>query len=227
MPARRPTPGRSSWKRFDSTAAVRGVSMQIKEGQLLGLIGPNGAGKTSLLKMIATLSKPDRGSIHIMGRDARLAVGPIRRRLGYMPAEFGKMPDMTVREYLSYFGAAAGVPRAERMRRIEDVLELVDLKGRRHSLVSAGSTGIKQRILIAKTLPDAGCAARGTCRTCGIPRLSDVAHKASSNALLQGCWLQARCLKCARSKYRRSDVTRYCVVEIRSTMREAQPSKNQ
>lgn len=140
------------WKRFDTTTAVRGVSMRIAEGQLLGLIGPNGAGKTSLLKMIATLSKPDRGTIRIMGRDVRIAVGPIRRRLGYMPAEFGKMPDMTVHEYLSYFGAAAGVPRAERMRRIEDVLELVDLRGRRNSLVSSGSTGIKQRILIAKTL---------------------------------------------------------------------------
>ena len=143
---------RRVWKRFDRTLAVRGVTLRIERGQLLGLIGPNGAGKTSLLKMIATLSKPDRGIINIMGCDVRVAVGPIRRRLGYMPAEFGKMPDMTVHEYLSYFGAAAGVPRPERMRRIEDVLELVDLKGRRGSLVSSGSTGIKQRILIAKTL---------------------------------------------------------------------------
>jgi ABC-2 type transport system ATP-binding protein len=140
------------WKRFDTTTAVKGVSLTIEGGQLLGLIGPNGAGKTSLLKMIATLSKPDRGTIRIMGLDVRVAVGPIRRRLGYMPAEFGRMPDMTVHEYLSYFGAAAGVPRAERMRRIADVLELVDLVERRDSLVSAGSTGIKQRVLIAKTL---------------------------------------------------------------------------
>lgn len=140
------------WKRFDRITAVRGVSMHINEGELLGLIGPNGAGKTSLLKMIATLSKPDRGGIRVFGRDVRLAVGPIRRRLGYMPAEFGKMPDMTVHEYLSFFGAAAGVPRAERMRRIEDVLELVDLRARRDTFVGSGSTGIKQRVLIAKTL---------------------------------------------------------------------------
>ena len=140
------------WKRYDSTTAVRGVSMQIQGGQLLGLIGPNGAGKTSLLKMIATLSKPDRGRLRVFGRDVRMAVGPIRQRLGYMPAEFGRMPDMTVFEYLSYFGAASGVKRSERTRRINDVLELVDLLERRDSLVSAGSTGIKQRVLIAKTL---------------------------------------------------------------------------
>ncbi len=143
---------RDVWKRYDSTVAVAGISLQVERGALLGLIGPNGAGKTSLLKIIATLAKADRGGVRIMGRDVRQAVGPIRRRLGYMPAEFGRMPDMTVVEYLSYFGAAAGVPRAERARRIEDVLELVDLRERRDTLVSAGSTGIKQRILIAKTL---------------------------------------------------------------------------
>jgi len=140
------------WKRYDRTQAVRGISLPVERGSLLGLIGPNGAGKTSLLKMIATLNKPDRGAIRVMGRDVRTAVGPIRRRLGYMPAEFGRMPDMTVAEYLGYFGAASGVPREERARRVEDVLELVDLLERRDTLVSAGSTGIKQRILIAKTL---------------------------------------------------------------------------
>ena len=143
---------REVWKRFDAILAVSGVSLTIEPGTLLGLIGPNGAGKTSLLKMIATLSKPDRGQVLIDGRDALLAVGPIRRRLGYMPAEFGRMPDMTVREYLSYFGAAAGVPRAERLRRVEEVLELVDLRERADTPVASGSTGIKQRVLIAKTL---------------------------------------------------------------------------
>jgi ABC-2 type transport system ATP-binding protein len=143
---------REVWKRYDTTQAVRGISLTVPRGSLLGLIGPNGAGKTSLLKMIATLSKPDRGAIQVLGRDVNRAVGPIRRRLGYMPAEFGRLPDMTVAEYLSYFGAAAGVPLAERVRRVDDVLELVDLVERRDSLVSAGSTGIKQRILIAKTL---------------------------------------------------------------------------
>src|SRR5688500_6031425 len=129
---------RDVWKRYDATVAVAGISLQVHRGALLGLIGPNGAGKTSLLKIIATLAKADRGSVRILGRDVRLAVGPIRRRLGYMPAEFGKMPDMTVVEYLSYFGAATGIAREERDRRIQDVLELADLQERRDSLVSAG-----------------------------------------------------------------------------------------
>src|SRR5688500_15028643 len=139
---------RDVWKRYDSTLAVAGITLQVERGALLGLIGPNGAGKTSLLKIIATLARPDRGSVCICGRDVRLAVAPIRRRLGYMPAEFGRMPDMTVVEYLSYFGAANGIPRVEREKRILDVLELVDLRDRKDTLVSAGSTGIKQRILI-------------------------------------------------------------------------------
>ena len=143
---------RDVWKRFDSILAVQGITVDIPRGSLLGLIGPNGAGKTSLLKMIATLSKPDRGTIRIDGRDVVSAVGPIRRRMGYMPAEFGRMPDMSVREYLSYFGAAAGVPRAEREERVEQVLDLVDLRERAETPVASGSTGIKQRVLIAKTL---------------------------------------------------------------------------
>lgn len=139
-------------KRYDALEALKGVDLEVEPGELLGLIGPNGAGKTSLLRIVATLSKPDEGRVRVLGCDPNVVPGKIRRRLGYMPAEFGRLPDMTVHEYLSYFAAAVGVPRRERLRRIEDVLELVDLVERRDTLVSAGSTGIKQRILIAKTL---------------------------------------------------------------------------
>ena len=139
-------------KRYDRLLAVDGVSLAVERGELLGLIGPNGAGKTSIMKMMATLATPDRGTVRLLGWPTQRAPGALRRRLGYMPAEFGRMPDMTVAEYLSYFGAACGVPRAVRRRRVEDVLDLVDLTARRDSLVGSGSTGIKQRTLIAKTL---------------------------------------------------------------------------
>lgn len=139
-------------KRYDRMLAVDAVTLTVERGELLGLIGPNGAGKTSIMKMMATLAQPDQGTVRLHGWPTDLAPGPLRRRLGYMPAEFGRMPDMTVEEYLSYFGAACGVPRAVRKRRVDDVLELVDLSARRDALVGAGSTGIKQRTLIAKTL---------------------------------------------------------------------------
>jgi ABC-2 type transport system ATP-binding protein len=139
-------------KRFDTTVAVRCVTMDVPRGGLVGVVGPNGAGKTSLLRMIATLAKPDVGSIEVDGIDVVEDPGRVRRMIGYMPAEFGKFPEMSVEEYLRYFAAAHGVERSERARRVEDVLQLTDLVPRRDEPVSAGSTGIKQRVLIAKTL---------------------------------------------------------------------------
>jgi ABC-2 type transport system ATP-binding protein len=143
---------RAVTKRFDTTIAVRGVTLDVPRGGLVGVVGPNGAGKTSLLRMIATLAKPDVGTIELDGIDVIRDPARVRRRIGYMPAEFGRFPDMSVEEYLRYFAAAHGIDRAERARRVEDVLQLTDLVPRRDEPVSAGSTGIKQRVLIAKTL---------------------------------------------------------------------------
>ncbi len=139
-------------KRFDTTVAVRCVNLDVPKGGLVGVVGPNGAGKTTLLRMIATLAKPDVGSIAVDGVEVSADPASVRRRIGYMPAEFGKFPDLSVEEYLRFFAAAHGVSRAERSRRVEDVLQLTDLVPRRDEPVSAGSTGIKQRVLIAKTL---------------------------------------------------------------------------
>jgi ABC-2 type transport system ATP-binding protein len=139
-------------KRFDTTVAVRNISLDVPRGGLVGVVGPNGAGKTTLLRMIATLAKPDVGTIEVDGADVCQDPARVRRRIGYMPAEFGKFPDMAVEDYLRFFAAAHGVERRERERRVEDVLQLTDLVPRRDEPVSAGSTGIKQRVLIAKTL---------------------------------------------------------------------------
>lgn len=139
-------------KTYDTLRAVRNISLDIERGAMVGFVGPNGAGKTTLFKMIATLVKPDTGTVHVDGKDARFFPAPIRKKLGFMPAEFGKVPHMTVTEYLSYFGAAHGIPGDRRASRIEDVLMLTDLTDRAEMPVAAGSTGIKQRVLIAKTL---------------------------------------------------------------------------
>lgn len=139
-------------KTYDVIQAVRNISLDIPRAGMVGFVGPNGAGKTTLFKMIATLQKPDVGTVHVDGKDTRFHPGPVRRILGFMPAEFGRLPHMTVREYLSYFGAAHGIPHGQREQRIDDVLVLTDLEARAEQPVSAGSTGIKQRVLIAKTL---------------------------------------------------------------------------
>lgn len=139
-------------KRYDTLVAVRDVSLDVPRGGLVGVVGPNGAGKTSLFKMIATLAKPERGTIHMEGVDVVADPARVRRRLGYMPAEFGRFPEISIEDYLRFFAAAAGVPRRERAARVADVLALTDLVPRKDDAVSSGSTGIKQRVLIAKTL---------------------------------------------------------------------------
>ncbi len=139
-------------KAFDDVAAVQNVSLEVERGQTLGLIGPNGAGKTTLLRMLATLAKPDTGAITIAGYDAVHEPREIRRRLGFMPAEFGIPRDLNMREYMQYFACLAGLSRHTRDAAINQALELTDLRGRDDVMVSGLSTGNKQRLLLAKTL---------------------------------------------------------------------------
>lgn len=139
-------------KVYDEVEAVQEVSLEVDPGQTLGLIGPNGAGKTTLLRMLATLAKPDAGSITIAGVDAVHEPRHIRRRLGFMPAEFGIPRDLNLREYMRYFACLADLRREDRDGAIDQALELTDLKGRDKVMVGGLSTGNKQRLLLAKTL---------------------------------------------------------------------------
>ena len=139
-------------KTFDSLTAVNAVSLQLHQGQTLGLIGPNGAGKTTLLRMISSLAKPDAGDIRIQGDSVRSNPLGVRSRLGFMPAEFGSPRNLTIYEYLDYFGCLYAIPRAARRQRIREVCELTDLTGREEVMVKGLSTGNKQRLLLAKTL---------------------------------------------------------------------------
>lgn len=144
--------GTALTKVYDGVAAVKEVSVEVGLGQTLGLIGPNGAGKTTLLRMLATWAKPDEGTIEIAGYDAVHEPREIRRRLGFMPAEFGVPRDMNMREYMRYFACLAGLSREERDSAIDQGLELTDLRGRDDVMVGGLSTGNKQRLLLAKTL---------------------------------------------------------------------------
>lgn len=139
-------------KTFDSLTAVNAVSLTLHQGQTLGLIGPNGAGKTTLLRMISSLAKPDSGDIRIQGDSVRCNPLGVRSKLGFMPAEFGSPRNLTIYEYLDYFGCLYAIPRTAREQRIREVCELTDLIGREEVMVKGLSTGNKQRLLLAKTL---------------------------------------------------------------------------
>lgn len=139
-------------KTFDDIVAVDRVSLRVQQGQTLGLIGPNGAGKTTLLRIISSLAKPDSGDIRVEGESVREHPRSVRRKLGFMPAEFGSPRNLTIGEYLEYFGCMYAIPKGDRHQRIKDVCELTVLSGREDVMVKGLSTENRQRLLLAKTL---------------------------------------------------------------------------
>ncbi|MCA8956771.1 MAG: ABC transporter ATP-binding protein [Planctomycetes bacterium] len=139
-------------KRFDETIAVDGMTLEVGAQKLYGLIGPNGAGKTTTLKMLATLIKPDSGTVTVAGMQLSRDTRGIRRQIGYMPDSFGTFRGMTCGEYLQFFGNCHGLRGRELVQRIDDVLALTDLGPRRDELASGLSMGLRQRLSLAKTL---------------------------------------------------------------------------
>ncbi len=143
---------RTLTKQFGRRKAVDDVSLAIPEGEIFGLVGPNGAGKTTTMRMLVTLLQPDKGEILVGGHSVRRAPRAVRHLIGFMPDFFGVYHDMTVREYLDFFGACYDIPAAQRSRLIDDLLELVDLGPRRDDRADTLSRGLKQRLGLARVL---------------------------------------------------------------------------
>jgi len=135
-------------KTFGSQRAVDGVSLDLQPG-VLGLIGHNGAGKSTLMQMLATLSKPSSGRILLEGQDIVAKPELMRRRLGYLPQDFGVYPHLTALEFLQYFAALKGVRDP---RRLQQLLELVNLHEQQHRPAAGFSGGMRQRLGIAQAL---------------------------------------------------------------------------
>src|SRR4029450_7522423 len=115
---------------FKQHRALDGITFQVAAKSLHGFVGPNGAGKTTTLKIICTLLRPQTGRIEVFGHNVRDDVKAIRRRIGYMPDHFSMYRQMTVFEYLDFFGAAYGFSLKERTRIVADVLDLTDMANR-------------------------------------------------------------------------------------------------
>ena len=127
---------------------VRNVSFQVKGG-VLGLLGPNGAGKTTLMQMIATVTKPTSGRIFFRDADVVAKPDDLRRRLGYLPQDFGVYDNLTAFEFLSYFAALKGV---RSRAKVQEMLEMVNLHHVAGRAVGGFSGGMKQRLGIAQAL---------------------------------------------------------------------------
>ncbi len=139
-------------KHFGNRFAVNNISFSIESGEIFGLVGPNGAGKTTTMRMLVTLLKPDKGEIFVAGHSVRKKPNEVRRIIGFMPDSFGVYGDMTVQEYLDFFGACYKIPPNQRAHLITDLLDLVDLGHRRDDMVDTLSTGLKQRLGLARVL---------------------------------------------------------------------------
>ncbi|MEA2339487.1 MAG: hypothetical protein QOE82_3494 [Thermoanaerobaculia bacterium] len=127
---------------------VRDLSLSIGGG-VLGLLGPNGAGKTTLMQMIATITRPTSGTIRFQDVDVVRNPDAIRRKLGYLPQDFGVYDNLTAIEFLSYFAALKGV---HSKARINEMLEMVNLHNVAKRAVGGFSGGMKQRLGIAQAL---------------------------------------------------------------------------
>lgn len=136
-------------KRFGSLQALDDVNLEVGPGQLVGFLGPNGAGKTTTMRAVMGLIALDEGSITWNGAPVDAAA---RRRFGYMPAERGVYPKMTVRNQIVYFARLAGLSRQQAQRNAERWMERVDIAARADDDVIGLSSGNQQRVQVAVAL---------------------------------------------------------------------------
>ena len=139
-------------KRYGSLLAVDQLNLKIEAGEMFGFIGPNGAGKSTTIRFLATLLKATAGEGMVNGKSVTRQPLEVRRNIGYMPDSFGVYDGMKVWEFLDFFAVAYQISRQNRKQVIGDVLELLDLTGKRDAFVNGLSRGMKQRLCLAKTL---------------------------------------------------------------------------
>ena len=137
-------------KHYGRIEALRGVSLTVERGEIFGLLGQNGAGKTTLIKILLGITKLTDGQAKLL--DEPVGRAHVRRRVGYLPEDH-RFPDYhSGASLLDFYGALLEMPRAERRKRIPEVLELVGLKGRMHYKVRTYSKGMKQRLGVAQAM---------------------------------------------------------------------------
>ena len=139
-------------KTLGSNKVLRGISLEAHAGEIFGLLGPNGAGKTTTLRIICTLLAPDAGSVQVLGFDTRTAPQEVRRRVGVVSAEIGVYPRLSARENITYFAELSGVLNGELTRRVDRVIERLDMGSFAEQRAESLSSGQKQKVAIARAI---------------------------------------------------------------------------
>ena len=138
-------------KRYGETHALEDVTLSLRSG-IYGLLGPNGAGKTTLMRTMTDLLKPSEGRVLLDGQEIGAMGRDFRRRLGYLPQDFGFYPNFTAEQFLLYLAGLKGLPRAEAKRRTAELLDTVGLYEKRGMKMKGLSGGQRQRVGIAQAL---------------------------------------------------------------------------
>lgn len=139
-------------KSYGDVKAVQGVDLDLISGERFGLIGPDGAGKTSLLRILCGLLLPSNGQVQVLGFDPSVQAAKIKDGLGYMPQRFSLYPDLSVGENLRFFADIYRVPKAERQRLTQRLLEFSRLGPFVQRRAGALSGGMKQKLALSCTL---------------------------------------------------------------------------
>ena len=143
---------RSLTKRFGDLVAVDGIDFEVRRAEAFGFLGPNGAGKTSTMRMIGCTSPPSGGSLTVIGMDPVAQASEIKRSIGVVPQIDNLDIELTVRENLEMYARYFDVARAEAARRIDELLDFVQLTEKANSRVEPLSGGMKRRLTIARGL---------------------------------------------------------------------------
>ena len=141
-------------KRYPSTGteALRGVSLEIEEGQFFGLLGPNGAGKSTLIHCTTGLATPTSGTVRVFGHDAIDHYEQARLAVGLAPQELNLDWFLTLEETLDYHGGYFGMPRRERKERARELLAAFSLEAKKDDRTRTLSGGMKRRLILARAL---------------------------------------------------------------------------
>jgi ABC-2 type transport system ATP-binding protein len=139
-------------KRYGDFEAVKDVSFSVADGEIFGLLGPNGAGKSTLIRMMTTLVPITAGKAYVAGFDVEQDPDAVRHKIGVIPQALTSDPDLTLEENLSIYAKLYSVPKVEREKNIEQVLEAVDLTKWRGAQTKTLSGGMRRRLEIARGL---------------------------------------------------------------------------
>lgn len=140
------------YKYYGKFAALNGLNLSIKKGELFGFVGPNGAGKTTTMRIISGLLRADKGTIYVGGIDASKDLRRLKEKIGYMPDFFGVYDNLKVTEYMEFYASAYGLIGNDIKKACLGLLDVVNLSDKTGLYVDDLSRGMKQRLCLARCL---------------------------------------------------------------------------